>query len=127
MFNQEEESKGGRKGEKISHYVEGILRLETIREIFVGTHRPSRILYDWAFVESWLLAYETKGVELPGLTAFAENMREFSTDIDGRQLDVIGKMMAPQPTFIAPAAPYEEPEGWVDKIKGIFKGKRRTE
>jgi hypothetical protein len=125
MFNQDQGKTSGEKGEgRISHYVEGILRLETIRDIFVGTHRPTRILYDWAFVESWLKAYEKTGPDLPCLCSFAENMREFSTDIDGRQLDVIGKMMSPQPTFIAPAAPFEEPEGLVDKVKGIFKRRR---
>jgi hypothetical protein len=125
MFDQPKQQ-DDQRGDRISHYVADVLRLETIRDIFVGRHRPTRILYDWAFVESWLIAYEKTGPDLPCLTSFAESMREFSTDIDGRQLDVIGKMMAPNPTFIAPAAPYEEPAGLIDKMKGML-GRRRSD
>jgi len=123
MFDQKPDQ-GGAGESRISHYVEGILRLETIREIFLGKHRPTRILYDWAWVESWVTAYGKTGPDLPCLSCLCQNMREYSTDIDGRQLDVIGKMMSPQPTFIAPAAPFEEPEGIIDRMKGIFRRRR---
>jgi hypothetical protein len=118
--------KGGIQ-ERLSSLIPDLAQLKLIEKLFVGTRRPSRLTKKQMFEEAWLLGYQAHpddtidpvtravipsehAVQMTKCLKFVQEMRELSTDDEGRQLDAITKAISRQPIQIYASSPFAEDE-----------------
>ena len=98
-------------------------KLRFIETLF-GKDTMYRLTKEQMFVESLILATESRGVKLPALTKMVQTMKELSPNDLGRGRDEIVKILSPVPVMATLGTAYgEEKPGLIARFVGAITGK----
>jgi hypothetical protein len=108
---------------KAALYSFELSKLRFIETLF-GKDTMYRLTKEQMFVESLILATESRGVKLPALTMLIKTMKELSPNDLGRGRDEIVKILSPVPVMATLGTAYaEEGPGFWSRLIGRITGK----